>query len=486
MWAKATHFLLFIVLFLVAAPQSSAQYPASKPTLYPDTLPRMPRGDAGYARILAEAIRIPTISFTDSNKVDHAQFQRLHTLLEREFPRVHASMKKMIIARSSLLFEWPGLDPKLPPVLFTAHTDVVPVEAETRSAWEQPPFSGNIADGILWGRGALDDKHRVITLLAAAEALLQTGFRPQATVYFAFGHDEEIGGWNGAANISKHLQQLGVEFGFVMDEGLSVITNAVEGVENPIALIGVAEKGHFLMELSVEGTGGHAAAPPAETAVSILSRAVDRLYENPFKPRLLPLVKENLLRLSPYLEKKVGFALRNEWLFRKKILKTLSSDPLTYASARTVFSATTFDAGIKTNVLPKVAHAGFDIRILQGETVEDVIEHVKTTIDDPRIKIGYLEPPRDPSPVSDWNSEAFKLLEQTILTHFKEAVCSPALMIAATDSYHYTALSPNIFRFVPLEMGRADTERIHGVGERIQIAKLGKMVEFYTDYISQL
>jgi len=169
-------------------------------------------------------------------------------------------------------------------LLLMAHMDVVPVEAATESSWHQPPFSGRVAEGFIWGRGAMDDKASVMGLLEAVEHLLESGFEPQRTVYLAFGHDEEIGGNSGAAKIAGLLQSRGLELEYVLDEGLNIFNGIVPGISAPVALIGVAEKGYLTLQLTAESPGGHSSAPPEHTAITVISRALQRLEGRPFQP----------------------------------------------------------------------------------------------------------------------------------------------------------------------------------------------------------
>ncbi|MGD8698480.1 MAG: M20/M25/M40 family metallo-hydrolase, partial [Gemmatimonadales bacterium] len=228
------------------------------------------------AERLAGALRFETISHQDSAAFPAEEFLRFHTHLEESFPRLHAALTREVVGGYSLLYRWDGRDPSLRPLLFMAHMDVVPVEPGTESEWTHPAFAGRIADGYVWGRGALDDKGTLVTQLEAIEMLLEGNFQPQRTIYLAFGHDEEVGGMRGAAAIAALLKQRGIELEFVLDEG-GIVTDAVTAVEAPVALVGVAEKGFVSLQLSVRTEGGHSSMPPPKTAVGILASAVHRL-----------------------------------------------------------------------------------------------------------------------------------------------------------------------------------------------------------------
>ena len=206
------------------------------------------------------------------------EFLALHEYLKETFPKVHSGLTKETINDYSLLYTWKGSDETLKPILLMAHLDVVPVEPASEADWQHPPFEGQIQDGYIWGRGALDDKAGVMGLLEAVETLLAEGFRPKRTIYLAFGHDEELGGPNGAAKIAELLLSRKVELDYVLDEGL-IIANGILPVSKPVALIGIAEKGFVSLELSVETEGGHSSMPPPNTAIGILSEAVNKLEE---------------------------------------------------------------------------------------------------------------------------------------------------------------------------------------------------------------
>ena len=160
----------------------------------------------GAAQRLAGAIRLATISTEDAAAFDPRPFAELHAYLERAFPLVHARLQRETIASHSLLYTWRGRDSSLKPILPSGHMDVVPVESGTEAKWQHAPFAGRIADGFVWGRGAIDDKSAVLGTLEAVEALLAEGLEPARTVYLAFGHDEEVGGTNGARAIATPLE----------------------------------------------------------------------------------------------------------------------------------------------------------------------------------------------------------------------------------------------------------------------------------------
>src|SRR5688572_24983906 len=229
--------------------------------------------DIENASITAErfttALTFPTISTQDSATFDPAPFTELHTWIEDAFPNVTRRLTREIVANYSLLYTWTGSDTTLDPILLMGHLDVVPVEPGTESRWTHPPFAGVVADGFVWGRGTLDDKASVVAILEAVEWLLSQGYEPRRTIYLAFGHDEELGGFSGAAAIAAILKERAGRLGFLVGEGGVVAEGLMPGVSRQVALIGVVEKGSIGVELTVERTGGHSSMPPVHTAVGV-------------------------------------------------------------------------------------------------------------------------------------------------------------------------------------------------------------------------
>ena len=233
-------------------------------------VPAVPEpGSAGdrYLERLAAAVRLATISNEDRSRTDPAPFAAFHAFLEETYPLVHQNLGREVVAEHSLLYTWEGADPSAPAVLLMGHMDVVEIEPGTEGNWADPPFAGERDEEFLWGRGTLDDKCSVMAIFEAVEDLLAEGFRPDVTLYLAFGHDEEIGGGQGTASISALLASRRVRLDFVVDEGGAVVTGLLPGVTRPVALVGIGEKGYLNVELIADGAGGHSSVPPPHTAV---------------------------------------------------------------------------------------------------------------------------------------------------------------------------------------------------------------------------
>ena len=427
------------------------------------------------------ALRFATISNQDSARFDPAPFLAMHDWLATAFPDVAGRLTREVVAKYSLLYTWTGSDTTLDPILLMGHLDVVPVEAGTESRWKQPPFGGTLADGFIWGRGTLDDKASVMAILEAVEWLVGQGFEPRRTVYLAFGHDEELGGYQGAAAISAILQERAGKLAFLVDEGGVIAQGLIPGVSRPVALIGVVEKGSMGVHLTVERTGGHSSMPPRNTAVGVLSRAIARLEDSPMPARLTPVAEEMLLRVAPEMSLLARIPLANLWAFRPVVVRALQRSPQTNATVRTTTAATMVSGSPKENVLPIVARGLVNFRILPGDTPEMVLEHVRRTVGDTSIHVEGTG--RGASPVADYGAPEFRVVEKTITQLFPTAVPVPFLMIGGTDTRHYEGLTRNVYRFNPFVATTELVSGAHGTNERVRADDFVRAARFFAQLI---
>jgi len=430
-------------------------------------------------RRLAGALRIPTVVYAEEARIDWSAFDAFHDYLAMQFPSAHAALTLEKINRHGLLYTWPGRDSHLPPILLLAHQDVVPALPETLSEWRHPPFSGAVVDGYVWGRGALDDKSSLMAILESVELLLDQGFQPRRTVYLAFGQDEEVGGVRGATQLAETLYRRGVRPLFVLDEGGIVAEGMIPGVENPVALVGVAEKGIVDLTLVAEGEGGHSSMPPRHTATGLVSRAIAKLEDRPF-PADTRYIADLMRHLSHELPLPQRVVFANRWLFNPVIKKKLSGSRQLNAMIRTTTAATVIQGSVKSNVLPDEARAVVNFRILPGETAETVRARVERTIGDPRVQV-RMDKASDPSPVSQTDTPSFAAVREAAHQALgqPDMVVSPYLTVGATDARHYTDLSDQVYRFLPIVVGGEELKGMHGVNERISIENYLNMIRFY-------
>ncbi|MDE0885305.1 MAG: M20 family peptidase [Myxococcota bacterium] len=425
-------------------------------------------------------LRIPTVSRQPGLGMDEAAFENFRAYLAVHYPGIHEHLDLEIVSGHSLLFRWLGSEPSLPGTVLLAHQDVVPVDKGSEADWLHPPYAADVADGFVWGRGSLDDKFGLFAILEATEMLLAEGFEPRRTLYLSLGHDEEVGGGQGAVQIAKLFGDRRWPVGLVLDEGGAIVRGLVPGVDAPVAIVGVAEKGFVSFVLEVDGMGGHSSAPPDQSAIGIISAAIVKLEEQRFPMRF-----EGASRA--FFEQGVGpaspFGMRilygNLWLFEPLLLAFLDSSPMMAAMTRTTTAPTIFHAGLKENVLPARAQATVNFRLLPGDSGDSVLAEVRRIVSDDRIDISMLEPAREASPSSRTDSEAWRALSRTVHEVFPGSVIAPYLLLGGTDSRYFRDLCDCVYRFLPIELESDGLRRAHGSNERIPVAGIADGVRFY-------
>lgn len=439
------------------------------------------------AQAMATAVRAKTVSGLLDPAGVATEFDSLHAHLRATYPLVHAQLQREVVGAHSLLFTWPGTDAQAPAVLLLAHQDVVPVAPGTDTLWKHPPFAGTLEDGMVWGRGTLDNKSNLITQLQAVEQLLQAGFKPRRTVYLVFGHDEELGGQRGAVPTVALLKQRGVKLAFVLDEGLAVTEGILPGVDKPLALIGLAEKGSVSLKFTAQAPPGHSSMPPAagNSAIGMLTAALTRLDNQPLPGGIQGAAAELFATVAPELPFGQRLAMSNLWLFKPVVEQMLGKSASSNAMLRTTTALTILNAGIKENVLPGKAEAVVNFRILPGDTSASVLAYAKQAIADDRVQVQLLGEPFEPSKLSSAQSDAYRLIERSIREVFPDALVAPGLVLAATDSRHFQDLAENTYRFMPIRFKSQDLARVHGTDERISSDQLADMVRFYFRLLQQ-
>ena len=437
-------------------------------------------------RNFARSVTFQTISHQDPAKTDARQFTGFLSWLQEAYPRVYAEMEISYAGGLTPVYKWNGTDPSLKPVSLTGHYDVVPVLPETLGDWTEPPFEGNVSDGFIWGRGTLDDKVAVIGILEAAEQLLEEGFTPKRTFYFIFGHDEEVGGLRGAGNAVQALKAQGVEMEWTLDEGSMVLDGILPGLPKPVASINVAEKGYVTLDLTAKGKGGHSSLPPSETSVGILAKAITSLEDNPVPGGLTDVSAEFFDAVAPGFPFVQRMLFANRWLFGPLLEGELSKGAATNAMLRTTTAPTMLSASLKENVLPANAVATVNFRIHPRDTVEGIVSHVESVVDDDRVQVSVRGKGAEPSSVSRHDVAGFAHLSKTFSEVFGDLTIVPGLTVAATDSRHYCRIAENCYRINPVIFGPDDIPRFHGTNERISVEAATTSVQFYHRLISSL
>ena len=437
---------------------------------------------AAAAARLSAAVRMKTIASLTDPEFNGAAFSALHAHLEASFPKAHAVLRREAIGNFGLVYVWPGRQPTAPPIGLMAHQDVISIAPGTEADWQQPPFSGAIADGFVWGRGSWDDKGNLMSIMEAVELLAASGFQPQQTVYLMFGQDEEVGGERGAALMPKWLQAHGVHLRFVIDEGMLVAEGMLAGLNRPAALIGVAEKGHVTVRLTATASPGHSSMPPAragQSAIGMLSSALVRLEEQQMPLALQGVTREMLETLAPEMVGMSRVLLSNLWLFRPIVEQQLGNGSATSASMRTTTALTVVSAGGAENAFPGNARASVNFRLLPGDSSDAAVAHVVKVVANPGIAVEKVSELAEPSKVSSTASFGYRLIAKTLRELHPDFVVAPSMMIGGTDSRYLDGVADDVYKFSPMRAGSEDLKRFHGTNERISIANYVELIQFY-------
>ena len=463
--------LLLIFIGIIAIKTINAPNLQSKITAIP-----APALSDDALKHFQQSISYQTVSYGDVSLWDSLPFIAFRKFLETTYPLVHQQLKREIISNYSYLYKWQGLDTTLNPFILMAHQDVVPIEESTKTQWNFEPFSGIIKDGYVCGRGTTDDKINLISILESTEKLLKENFKPARTIYFVFGHDEELGGKNGAKKIAELLESRKVKAELVMDEGGFVTDEKVPGVTKPVALVGTSEKGYLSIEFSVNKMGGHSSMPESETAIDILTKAIVKLRSKPFEAKFVESTKNLFEFLGPEMKFPNNMAFANPIIFKSIIVKNYEKSGSGNVMIRTTFVPTIIHAGIKDNVVPTLATAVVNFRLLPGDSSKHIFQKVKTIINDDRVvmKNLSLDSP-EATPVSSATSAAFKTIDSIIKKSYSGVLTTPFLMIGGTDSKHFHGVSENIFKFSPMK----DPIGFHTIDERVSIESYRHSLWFF-------
>jgi carboxypeptidase PM20D1 len=431
---------------------------------------------------LQALVRIPTVSNRDPALVDAGFFDEFLAELARQFPVLHERLELTRVDTHGLLFRWAGASDARPVVLM-AHLDVVPVD--DGAPWQHPPFGAEIHDGAVWGRGTLDDKGSLVAICEATETLLGQGFTPAQDVWLSFGCNEEVSGTAATLAVAE-LTRRGVRPWFVVDEGGAIAAEAFPGVAAPIGVVGVTEKGVTSLELRVDGRGGHASTPAKMGPTARLARAITRLDRSPMPASLPEPTVELLRRMAPHASIALRPLMANAARLRPVLTKALVvAGPESAAMTRTTFAVTTLSGSPALNVIASTARAGVNIRIMVGDTVAEVLAHVRKTVSDDQVEIDVIER-NEPSPVSPIDDDAFRLIESTISEVFPDAVPAPYVMMAATDSRFFTTICDRVYRFAPFRMTKAQRESIHSYDEHLGVDAYVDGVHWYQRLIERI
>ncbi len=441
-----------------------------------------------YINNLSKAIQIPTIANRDESLVDWSKFDEFHDFLKNAYPLIHEKLELEIVSTRSLLYHWKSDFPEREPIALLAHQDVVPVTPGTEGDWEHPAFSGEVADGFLWGRGALDIKNHLIAVMEAVETLLEEGYVPERDVYLCFGHNEEVMAEDddcGATCMMKWFKERGIRLDSVIDEGGAILSAKVDKViDGHLAGVGIAEKGHVDFEISVNAKGGHSSQPPKHSALGELSKIVCRLENHQFEAKLTDQLYSLFNEIGKNTTYPVRCVMSNLPILKPLVTKICSNIPPVASMMRTTTAVTMANGSPAPNVLPQKASVIANFRIMPGQTIEDVEAHIKKYAG-PKAEVKLVSG-KNPSKISPTDSRAFNAISEICKAMDPKAIVAPYLVMGGTDARQYEDVCDNIYRYSPFLMDTALLLTTHGTNERIPISSLEDGVAFFKKYIRAL
>lgn len=460
----------------------------AKPVTSTEALPDENVDLERYIEHLSKAIQIPTICNKDESLVDWSKFDEFHEFLKEAYPLIHEKLDMEIISTRSLMYHWKSAHPEREPIAMLAHQDVVPVTSGTEDDWEHGPFSGDVADGYVWGRGALDIKNHLIGVMEAVETLLEEGYVPERDVYLCFGHNEEVMAESdacGATCMMKWFKERGIKLDSVIDEGGAILSVKVDKViDGHLAGVGIAEKGHVDFEISVNAKGGHSSQPPKHSALGELSKIVCNLEKHQFKAELTDQLSSLFTEIGKSTTYPVRCVMCNLPVLKPLVTTVCSNIPAVASMMRTTTAVTMANGSPAPNVLPQKASVVANFRIMPGQTVEDVEAHIKKYAG-PKAEVKLLGG-KNPSKLSPVDSRAFKVIEQICKTMDPKAIVAPYLVMGGTDARQYEDVCDNIYRYSPFLMTTPLLLTTHGTNERIPVDSLSDGVVFFKRYIRAL
>ena len=437
-----------------------------------------PERELKYARKLSEMVRYETVSVR--GEIQREKFLGFHKVLEELFPLVHEKLEKTEID-GSLMFKWTGKNHDRPIVLM-GHQDVVAAEGK----WIHEPFSGDIADGKVWGRGSGDTKCSVMAFLQAVEELLSEGFEPQQDIYLCSSNTEEIAG-EGAPKTVAELERRGVRPFLVCDEGGAIVQEPLAGFPGNYAMIGVLEKGAGNVKVIARSNGGHSSTPSPNSPIARLAKFVcDIEKHNPMTVDLEPELISMFKRIADYGPFYMRLALGNLWL-TKPLLKLAGPSLGNQVAAlmRTTIAFTQQSGSQGANVLPQEASITVNMRYIPHQNKDESIEVIRKIASKYDLEVEDMGGEGSFPPVNT-EGEAFKLVESVIGDVFPGLPVIPYVMTGGTDAAYYQKICDACVRFSPILYNPEQMESMHGLNESIDTASLPGAVDFYRAVIKKI
>lgn len=469
--------ILAALVIVVLVRTARAKSPAPEKRLPPS---RNKKEQEALARDFARLIQIPTPSHEDGRTDDLEPFARLQAEVDVLFPKVRENLEKVTI-EGVLIYHWKGKHPEKKPILLMGHQDVVPADPK---GWTYPPYGGEIHDGILYGRGTMDDKCNIFCQLRAVEDLLSQGFLPDTDVWFAYSDNEESSG-GGAQNAVDWFRAHGItSFALAWDEGGAVVDKAMAGMDRPYAVVGITEKGYVDLKITARGAGGHSSTPKKDTTMTRLAAFVTDVNEhNPFERKFTPHVRAMFTNMAPSFPFGLRLLFSNLWLFEgllTKLMPKISSQA--GALLGTTCAFTMAKGSDAANVIPSEAYVIANLRPGFTQNAKESVAALQKVADRYQLELTVLKS-RDASPVTSTEGTAYQYLVSCIRRRFPDCGVSPYVMTGCTDNRHYASMSDQCLRFYPVRLTDQQLSCMHGDNECISIDALSDAADFYEDFL---
>lgn len=455
-------------------------------------------------------IRIPTIVNNNVyEETDFKTFDDFIKYLPSVYPEVYRTLEVDTINKYDLIFRWKGKNNDLKPVLFLSHYDVTPVIGydfqtilydETTfcfddnplppanyiaDKWDYPPFSGAVANGRIYGRGTLDMKSMLFSLMESIDTLIAEGFQPERDVWLAFWHDEKAKGCQGTFKIANHFKKMGLSFEAIYDKG-GFITGPgtiIKSVERPLALIGTGEKGFLTLKIRVKDPRNNSSSLPNKTSLGHAAEIIDKLSDNQMQARIIPPITTFLKDIGSEMDFIYRMVIANRCLLKTLLVNMFEKSIVSNAWVRTNTDITLEKDDEFYNNLSSVTEITTNFNILQGDSVAGVIDHVK------KICKGYdvelvVESAWEPSSISSENVRGFEIMKDNLAKIYPEVIVSSCIARGGTDAYKYQIVSDNIYRFIPVYLNSFEQHAIKSYNEYISLENFGKMLWYFKELIN--
>ncbi|WP_037572178.1 M20/M25/M40 family metallo-hydrolase [Spirochaeta cellobiosiphila] len=438
-------------------------------------------------RRFRQFLQIPTVSYQNRDDMEEGAFLLFQNTLKEHYlnsPDVDCFFPDPY----QIIIHWKSSSGNTnKPILLLAHYDVVPVKEEL---WIHKPFGADLVEGYIWGRGSIDTKITLIGLMEALKNSQENGLTPNRDVWFAFAGDEETKSI-AAKSMAAWFKKRNIYFEWILDEGGAIVHDVIPGLSEPLALVGVAEKGNVNWLITSESKGGHSSSPPPESALGQVSKALSLLEKKKRYTKLPFAVRDFFYYSSSLFPFPQNVIMANLWLFQPLLVKILKSRPLTAAQIQSTIAVTMSGGSSVPNVLPTRAWGIINSRLLPGDTINKGLARYRKILKDTGVYIDIQDPEEGCDPVysDDRNGPAYKELElfhRSLEGLVDAAGVVPYLNMTTTDSKYYKDLGDRVYRFSPYLLSSEELDLMHAPNERLSVDNYKRVVSFYTHLLQEI